>query len=94
MFDLNMPIFDSVEEFEKQERQERAACIRQDYIHGVKPVCANCKHLYELKSRPGKYDCTKRPTVPMDISTLENLTCVKNCFGEPDFELKSELQHI
>ena len=52
---------------------------------GVKPVCANCGNLIDnggpvlsCKARPG--------IIPREVA--DNLTCVRNCHGEPDFKPK------
>ena len=50
---------------------------------GVKPVCANCKHLVE--DGHGDYTCEpKRGLIPKDI--VDNLSCVRTHY--PSFEAK------
>ena len=71
----------SKELIEAKEREKR----KRIWGCGVKPVCANCEKLIDnggpvlsCKARPG--------IIPREVA--DNLTCVRNCHGEPDFKPK------
>lgn len=56
---------------------------------GVKPVCANCDKL--IDSGGPVLSCKARGgIIPREIA--DNLTCVRNCHGEPDFKPKLQSQ--
>ena len=75
----------SKELIEAKEREKR----KRIWGCGVKPVCANCEKLIDnggpvlsCKARPG--------IIPREVA--DNLTCVRNCYGEPDFKPKLQTQ--
>lgn len=75
--DFITPPIDFGEKVQKQIEEERTQRICGC---GVKPVCANCKHLVE--DGHGNYTCEpKRGLIPKDIA--DNLSCVRThnpCF--------------
>ncbi len=80
--DLTTPPIDFGEEFQRQKQEERS---RKIWGCGVKPVCANCKHLVE--DRHGDYTCEpRRGIIPKEIA--DNLTCVRSPY--PNFEARKE----
>lgn len=71
----------SRELIEAKEREKR----KRIWGCGVKPVCANCENLID-NGRP-VLSCKARPgIIPREVA--DNLTCVRNCHGEPDFKPK------
>ena len=57
---------------------------------GVKPVCANCKHLVEGSKKLDCYTCEPvRGIIPKECA--DNLTCVRS--HHPNFEAKERVNH-
>lgn len=74
----------SKELIEAKEREKR----KRIWGCGVKPVCANCENL--IDNGGSVLSCKPRPgIIPRDIA--DNLTCVWNCHGEPDFKPKLQI---